>query len=144
MNVRPILIVEDNEDDATLTKRSLRKSQVRNPIEHVWDGAEALDYLHRRGAYADRPDINPIVILLDLKLPKVGGLEVLEQIRGNSATRHLPVVILTTSSEQEDRLRSYELGVNSYVRKPIGFGPFADVVAHLGVYWVLVNDPLET
>lgn len=141
MKLRPILLVEDNLDEAHLTKRALRKSHVLNDIVHVKDGAEALEWLEGTGAYADRdPEETPQVIVLDLKLPKVDGLEVLRKVRAKDRTRLTPVVVLTSSDAQRDMVDSYELGANSYVRKPVEFDAFAQAVAHLGLYWVLVNE----
>jgi len=140
MNPGTILLVEDNPNDEALTLRALKKSNIVNRVDVVHDGAEALDYVFGRGAYADRADADPPqVVLLDLKLPKVDGLEVLRQMRANERTRRQAVVILTSSVEQEDLLKGYELGVNSYVRKPVDFIEFADAVRQLGLYWLLLN-----
>ena len=136
-----ILIVEDNPDDEALLLRALKQSNIGNGINVVRDGAEALDYMFKTGAYADREDDDPAVILLDLKLPKVDGLEVLRRIREDKRTKHQPVVILTSSDEQEDMIRGYELGANSYVRKPVEFGEFSEAVTQLGLYWLLLNEP---
>ncbi len=138
-----ILFVEDNEDDVLLTMRSLKESHVGNEVDVVRDGAAALDYLFARGEYAQR-DVrdSPAVVLLDLKLPKVDGLEVLEAIRADDRLKTLPVVILTSSNEEQDLVRGYELGANSYVRKPVDFGEFAEAVRQLGLYWMLLNQPL--
>ncbi len=141
MNDRPILMVEDNPDDEALILRALKKFNVMNDISVVRDGAEALDYLFKTGPYADRGGGNPAVVLLDLKLPKIDGLEVLRRIREDQRTRHQPVVILTSSDEQEDMARGYELGANSYVRKPVGFEEFSEAVSQLGLYWLLLNEP---
>ncbi|MEE9544450.1 MAG: response regulator [Rhodospirillales bacterium] len=137
----PILIVEDNPDDEALLLRALKKFNVKNDINVVRDGAEALDYLFKTGSYADRKGGNPAVVLLDLKLPKIDGLEVLRRLREDQRTRHQPVVILTSSDEQEDMVRGYELGANSYVRKPVGFEEFSEAVSQLGLYWALLNEP---
>ncbi len=137
----PILIVEDDPDDEALLLRALKKANISNGISVVRDGAEALDYLFKTGPYADRGGVNPAVVLLDLKLPKVDGLEVLRRIRENDQTRHQPVVILTSSDEQDDMARGYELGANSYVRKPVEFDSFAEAVTQLGLYWLLLNEP---
>jgi CheY-like chemotaxis protein len=137
-----ILLVEDSEDDVELTLRAFEKSKVVNEIVVTRDGEEALDYLFARGAYADRdPSIVPEVVLLDLKLPKVDGLSVLRELRGHESTRRLPVVILTSSNEQTDLLTSYDLGVNSFVRKPVDFNQFIEAARHLGLYWLVLNEP---
>jgi CheY-like chemotaxis protein len=140
MEQKKILLVEDNPDDEELTILALQDSNLLNEIVVVHDGEEALDYLFGRGRYAGRDlSIQPQVILLDLKLPRLSGLDVLRQLRGNPHTRLLPVVILTSSSEEDDIVRSYELGANSYVRKPVEFHRFADAVQRLGLYWLLMN-----
>jgi CheY-like chemotaxis protein len=138
---RVILLVEDNPDDEALTVRALRKANLRNEIVVARDGVEALDYLFRTGQHVGRdPDRAPQVVLLDIKLPKVDGLEVLRRVRSDPGTALLPVVILTSSSEEQDIVEGYRLGANSYVRKPVDFGHFADAVRQLGLYWVLVNE----
>ncbi len=138
---RAILLVEDNASDEELTLRALKKSNVLNPIVVARDGAEALDYLFARGAYANRSDSTlPQVILLDLKLPKVDGLEVLRQLRGDDRTRLLPVVVLTSSLEERDLLESYSLGANSYVQKPVDFTQFSEAVRQLGLFWLVLNE----
>jgi len=134
-----ILLVEDNPNDAELALRSLRKHNLANQVEWVKDGAQALDYLFRRGAYADRPNHLPKVVLLDLRLPKVDGIEVLQQLRAHPETRNLPVVVLTSSKEERDVIATYQLGVNSFVPKPVAFDAFARVVAELGMCWALIN-----
>jgi CheY-like chemotaxis protein len=134
---RNILLVEDNPKDEALTLRALKKGNVANKVDVARDGAEALDYLFGNGA---PPRELPQLILLDLKLPKIDGLEVLARIRGNERTRLLPVVILTTSTEDKDRLNGYRLGANSYVRKPVDFIQFAEAVAQLGLYWLVLNE----
>jgi two-component system response regulator len=142
MSSRPILLVEDNPDDEALTLRALRKANVSNEVVVARDGVEALDYLLSTGRHAEaaaRP--TPQVILLDLKLPKVDGLEVLRRLRADERTRLLPVVILTSSNEEQDLIEGYRLGANSYVRKPVDFGHFADAVRQLGLYWLIVNQP---
>lgn len=137
-----ILLIEDNPDDEALTIRALRKNNIMNEVIVAHDGAEALEYLFCTGPYAERdPEQLPQVVLLDLKLPKVDGLEVLRQLRANEPTEFLPVVILTTSNEDQDRLAGYSLGANSYVRKPVDFGEFVTAVRHLGLYWLILNQP---
>jgi CheY-like chemotaxis protein len=136
-----ILLVEDNPDDALLTVRALSRNGVANEIVHVSDGVAALEFLRGEGPYADRSSrLAPIVVLLDLKLPKKDGLEVLQEIRADPALHRQPVVILTSSREESDRARGYDLGVNSYVRKPVDFAEFSEAVRTLGKYWLLVNE----
>jgi two-component system, response regulator len=136
-----ILLVEDDAKDEALTRRALSKSRIRNELVVVRDGAQALDYLFAQNDYAARdPAELPAVILLDLKLPKIDGLEVLRRVRTDARTRLLPVVILTSSNEEQDRLQGYTLGANSYVRKPVEFIEFADAVQQLGLYWLLLNE----
>lgn len=138
---RPILLVEDNPDDEVLTLRAFRKSNIRNPVVVARDGAEALDYLFGRNAYAGRDlSIQPQVILLDVHLPKLDGLEVLRHIREDERTRQLPVVMLTSSNEERDLSGSYQLGVNSYVRKPVDVASFFEAVRQLGMYWLVLNE----
>jgi two-component system, response regulator len=138
---KTILIVEDNPDDEEFTLRALGRAKVTNEIVVTRDGAEAIDYLYGTGAYATRDLTSmPAVVLLDLKLPKLSGIDVLRRMRAEESTRYTPVVILTSSSEEEDMLRSYESGANSYVRKPVEFADFANAVARLGVYWMLLNE----
>jgi len=134
-----ILLVEDNPNDAELALRALKKHNLANRVEWVKDGEAALDYLFHRGAYVNSENGLPRVVLLDLRLPKVDGIEVLTQIRANPATRDLPVVILTSSKEERDVVATYKLGANSFVAKPVAFDEFSHVVAELGMYWVLVN-----
>jgi len=143
MTDRVILLVEDNENDEVLTLRALKKSNIVNRVVVARDGAEALDYVFARGTYANRPpgDV-PQVILLDLKLPKVDGLEVLRAIRADERTRLLPVVVLTSSVEEQDLIKSYGLGANSYVRKPVDFNQFVEAVRQLGLYWLVINQPV--
>jgi CheY-like chemotaxis protein len=136
--IRPILLAEDNANDVELTLAALR-GHVANPIEVVRDGAEALDFLFRRGAHASRPDEPPCVILLDLKMPKVDGLEVLRTVKGDPALRTIPVVVLTSSAEESDLVRSYELGVNAYVVKPVAFSEFMGAVKMVGQFWAVIN-----
>lgn len=141
MSNRIILLVEDNPDDVDLTLRAFQKSNLKNPIEVVNDGASALDYVFCRGTYAARdPQVIPAVILLDLKLPKVDGIEVLKEIRNNPKTRIIPVVILTSSTEEQDLANSYRNGANSYIRKPVDFNKFIESVQQLGLYWLLLNE----
>lgn len=138
---RLILLVEDNDDDAQLTLRALTLNNVADRVDVARDGAEALDYLFCRGAYAGRdPKILPQVVLLDLKLPKVTGMEVLEQIRREPRTKWLPVVILTSSNGEGDLARCYDLGANSYIRKPVDFTRFMEAVNSLGLYWLELNE----
>jgi two-component system response regulator len=137
-----ILLVEDNPNDVHLTLHALKKNKLSNNIQVVRDGAEALEFLFCTGAYADR-EINhtPKVILLDLKLPKVDGLEVLQRIKADERTRSIPVVVLTSSGEERDIVESYRLGVNSYITKPVDFEQFTEAVRQLGLYWLLLNQP---
>lgn len=137
-----ILLVEDNESDEALTLRALKKNHIGNRVVVVRDGAEALDFLFCKRAYADRdPQDVPQLILLDLKLPKVDGLEVLRRIRADERTRLLPVVILTSSNQDRDRVEGYRNGANSYIRKPVDFEQFADAIRQLGLYWLVLNEP---
>ena len=136
----PILLVEDSEDDQMLIVRSLKKSGIMNTVVVAKDGVEALDYLFTNGGQDGKPPLRPAVILLDIKMPRVGGLEVLERIRANNATRTLPVVILTSSDEEQDKARSYEVGANSYVRKPVDFNAYATAINSVGTYWLRVNE----
>ena len=137
-----ILLVEDNPDDEVLTLRALRKNKILNQVVVARDGVEALDFLFGRGKYAGRDlSVQPQIILLDLELPKVDGLEVLRRLRRHPGTRLLPVAILTTSNEEQDILASYELGANSYIRKPVDFEQFIEVVRQLGLYWLVLNVP---
>jgi len=137
-----ILLVEDNPDDEALTLRAFEKNNITCKMVIVRDGAEALDYLFAKGVYADR-DTSVIIrlILLDLKLPKLSGLEVLQQLRENERTKLIPVVILSTSNEEQDLIDAYRLGANSYIRKPVSFSRFSEVVAKLGEYWLVLNEP---
>jgi len=140
MRTNMILLVEDNPDDEALTLRALQKNNIINEVVVARDGAEALDFLFGTGAYADRDlALMPEVILLDINLPKINGLEVLEKIRANERTRLLPVVILTTSNEEQDKIKSYTLGANSFIRKPVDFQQFSEAIRQLGVYWLVLN-----
>ncbi len=136
-----ILLVEDNPDDEELTLMAFRENRINNDVVVVRDGQEALDYLFKKGAYADRNQYEvPLMVLLDIKLPKIDGLEVLQQLRNNPSTRLLPVVILTSSKEEQDLIKGYTHGVNSYIRKPVDFIQFNEAVKSLGVYWTLFNE----
>lgn len=138
---KTLVIVEDNPDDEALTARALRRNNIANPLVVLRDGAEALDYLFGSGAYAGRdPREVPAVILLDLKLPKLDGLEVLQRLRADPRTRLIPVVILTSSVEEQDILSSYSLGANSYIRKPVEFEAFVQAARQLGLYWLVLNE----
>jgi two-component system, response regulator len=138
---KTILLVEDNPDDVELTLQALKKKNIKNEVTVMYDGAEALDFLFGNGKYTGRDLTNlPTLILLDLKLPKIDGLEVLREIRVNELTKHIPVVILTSSKEEQDIINGYSLGVNSYVRKPVDFNQFVEAVNHLGMYWLLINE----
>lgn len=139
MNDPIILLVEDNPSDIDLTKRALKKHRIANTLIVAEDGQEALDYLFGMGAHRGQEHTLPAIVLLDLKLPKVDGLTVLREVRANERTRPLPVVVLTTSSEQEDMMSSYNLGANSYVRKPVDFVQFSDAIAKLALYWLVLN-----
>ena len=144
MSEKTILLVEDNPDDVTLTLRALKKNNLLNEVVVARDGVEALDFLFCEGEFAGRsPELLPELILLDLKLPKVDGLEVLKRIRNEARTRLLPVVILTSSNEQSDIISGYELGVNSYIRKPVDFEQFIETVRQLGLYWLVLNQTLK-
>jgi two-component system, response regulator len=135
-----ILLVEDNLGDAELALHALKKSKIANYILHLQDGAEALDFLFSRGAYAARSDsLLPWLVLLDLKLPKVDGLQVLREVKLNPATRAIPIILLTSSTEEKDLVAGYQLGVNSYIQKPVNFNDFQKVVRDLGMYWLLIN-----
>jgi two-component system response regulator len=142
MEEKTILLVEDNPDDVDLTLRAFKKNNIFNKVVIARDGAEALDYLMGTGIHVGR-DVRdlPVVILLDLKLPKISGLEVLRQIRSNEITKLLPVVILTSSSEENDIINGYKLGANSYIRKPVDFNQFIDAIKVLGLYWLIWNEP---
>jgi two-component system, response regulator len=140
MDEKVILLVEDNPDDEALTLRALKKNNIKNEVVVAHDGAEALDYIFGEGTYSGRDvRVVPQVILLDLKLPKVDGFEVLRKLRADERTKRLPVVILTSSNEEQDRISGYDLGANSYVRKPVEFSSFIEAVRQLGLYWLILN-----
>jgi len=139
--LKPILLVEDNPHDLELTLVALERSQLANDVIVMRDGAEALDYLHRRGDHSGRADGNPAVLLLDLKLSKVDGLEVLKNVWATSELRSIPVVMLTSSREEPDLVRAYELGVNAYVVKPVEFRDFVAAISDLGIFWAVLNEP---
>ena len=142
MNGKIILLVEDNPDDEALTLRALKSSNIANEVVVTRDGVEALDYLFGTGAYADRDTrVMPQVVLLDLKLPKMNGLDVLRRLRDDERTKPLPVVVLTSSDEERDIIESYGLGANSYIRKPVAFAQFTEAVRQLGLYWLVLNQP---
>lgn len=146
MGNKVILLVEDNQRDEALTRRALKKSNIVNEVVVARDGVEALDYLFGTGTYVGRDmTVMPQLVLLDLKLPKVNGLQVLQRIRAEERTRRLAVVIFTSSSEEEDMIKSYDLGANSYVRKPVDFEQFLEATRQLGLYWMVLNEvpPLE-
>jgi len=138
--IRSILLVEDSLADAEMTVDALREARIANPIVHVEDGVEALDFLHARNAFADRPEGNPVVVLLDIKMPRMDGIEVLREIRTNEVTRTIPVVILSSSREERDLAASWDLGVNAYVVKPVDARQFFDAVQTLGQFWAVINE----
>lgn len=141
MRNKVILLVEDNPRDEALTLRALKKNNIANDVVIARDGVEALDYLFGTGKYEGRDPVDlPQVVMLDLKLPKIDGLQVLRQLRANENTRRLPVVVFTSSSEEEDMMKSYDLGANSYVRKPVDFEQFSEATRQLGMYWLLLNE----
>lgn len=140
-DLRPILLVEDNPRDLELTLAALAKCQLANEIVVARDGAEALDFLYARGPHADRTPGDPAVVLLDLKLPKIDGLEVLEKVKKDPAQRQIPVVMLTSSREERDLVKSYELGVNAFVVKPVDFNAFFEAIQDLGMFWAILNEP---
>lgn len=141
MDEKVILLVEDNPDDAELTLRALKKNNILNQVVLAHDGVEAIDYLFGTGTYAGRDtSVLPSVVLLDLKLPKIDGLEVLKRIRAGELTRYLSVVILTSSKEEQDLIHGYQLGANSYIRKPVDFNQFMEAVRQLGLYWLVLNE----
>jgi two-component system response regulator len=142
---RPILLVEDNPDDAALTLRALKKNNILNEVVVARDGVEALDYMFGTGTYADREAARPQVVLLDLKLPKIDGLEVLRRLRSDASKASVPVVILSSSREEEDVVSGYRFGCNSYVRKPVDFDTFVEAARQLGLYWLVLNElPLDS
>ena len=134
-----ILLVEDNPRDAELTMRALQKGGIANRLLWVKDGEQALDFLFRRGSFAGRDDSHPRLVLLDLKMPRVDGIEVLKAVKGNEATRRIPIVVMTSSQEEKDLAQSYDLGVNSYVVKPLDFAAITELVRHAGYYWLAIN-----
>lgn len=141
MKTREVLLVEDDLKDIELTLTALEEYNLANKVVVTRDGAEALDYLYRRGKYAQRSGCNPVVMLLDLKMPKVDGLEVLRQVKGDPALKTIPIVVLTSSRQDQDIVESYDLGVNAYVVKPVDFDKFIKMVKHLSLFWVLTNKP---
>ncbi|UJR83872.1 response regulator [Sandaracinus amylolyticus] len=141
LSAKKILLVEDSENDVELTLTALEHSRIANGVDVVHDGAQAIDYLHRRGPHAARREGDPVVVLLDLKLPKVDGLEVLAHMRSDPRLRMIPVVMLTSSREERDIVRSYGLGVNAYVVKPVDFHEFSDAIRELGLFWAVLNQP---
>ena len=138
--IRTILLVEDSDADAEMTIDALRQAKLANPIIHVEDGVEALDYLFSRGDYKDQPNGSPAVVLLDIKMPRLDGIEVLREIRSSEKFRHVPVVILSSSREESDLARSWDLGVNAYVVKPVNVSQFFDAVQTLGQFWAVMNE----
>ncbi len=138
-NIVEILLIEDNPHEAELVIRSLKKNNLANRLLHIDDGADALDFIFAQGKFSQRQDLNPRLILLDLKLPKVDGLEILKQIKSNPVTKTIPVIILTSSREEQDIVKGYSLGVNSYIVKPVNFDSFTKAVAELGLYWMVLN-----
>ncbi len=141
MALKPILLVEDNLNDIELALNALKKNNLVNEVITARHGGEALDFLHRRGAYADYKGEDPIFILLDLKMPKVDGLQTLQQLKADERLKLIPVVMLTSSSEEIDLVKSYRLGVNAYVVKPVNFTQFVDAIRQLGIFWALINKP---
>ncbi len=142
MNEKIILLVEDNPDDVALTLRAFKKNNILNEVVVASDGVEAMDFLFGAGKYSGRdPCVLPVVVLLDLKLPRMDGFEVLRRIRSDDRTKLVPVVILTSSKEEQDVINGYKLGCNSYIRKPVDFNQFIDAVKQLGIYWLLINEP---
>ena len=140
-SLRPILLVDDNLRDIELTLAALKRNHVANEIVVARHGGEALDFLYRRGAFQSRAAVNPVVVFLDLKMPKVDGMEVLRQIKSDPALKIIPVVMLTSSREEGDLIKSYQLGTNAYIVKPVGFEQFSDAIRELGVFWAVLNEP---
>ncbi|MDY6931108.1 MAG: response regulator [Halobacteriota archaeon] len=141
MKEKTILLIEDNPDDVELTLRALKKNEIANRVDVINEGDNALDYLLHRGSYSEETHSNPALILLDLKIPKVDGINVLRQIRSNEETQLIPVVILTSSKEEKDLIDSYKLGANSYICKPVNMPQFVEAMGHLGLYWLVLNEP---
>ena len=141
ITIKRILLAEDSDRDAELTLNALAQHNLANEVQRVRDGAEALDYLYRRGQFANRPNGDPAVVLLDLKMPKVDGMEVLRQVRSDPQLKLIPVVVMTSSSEEQDVLRSYKLGANAYVAKPVKFNEFVSAVEKVGAFWAIINEP---
>jgi CheY-like chemotaxis protein len=141
MESRKVLLAEDSANDVELTLAALEEYHLANDVVVVRDGAEALDYLYRRGSFAARPEQQPVLILLDLKMPKVDGLEVLRQVKSDPLLKSVPIVALTSSREEQDIIEGYRLGINGYVVKPVGFEKFVEVVKQLGLFWLLINEP---
>lgn len=141
MKAHRILLVEDDVNDAELMLAALQESHIGNEVYHVTDGAEALDYLYRRGRFAERDNGHPVVIFLDLKMPKVDGIQVLREVKSDAELRTIPIVVMTSSKEDRDILETYRLGVNAYVVKPVDFDQFAQIVKQLGLFWLVVNEP---
>jgi CheY-like chemotaxis protein len=139
--LKRILLVEDNKNDVELTLTALAENNLANEVDVVRDGAEALDYLYRRGAFSERPQGPPAVVMLDLKMPRVDGMEVLRTVRADPSLKRLPVVVLTSSREEGDLIESYNTGANAYVVKPVDFKQFMEAVKHLGIFWALINEP---
>jgi|SRR5690242_6869524 len=139
--LKPILLVEDSPNDVEMTLTALKQHKLSNEVSVARDGVEALDYLYRRGKFQDRPAGLPIVVFLDLKMPRVDGLEVLRQMKNDADLRIIPVVMLTSSREESDLVESYKLGVNAYVVKPVGFQQFVDAIGQLGMFWAVLNEP---
>jgi CheY-like chemotaxis protein len=140
-SLRPILLVEDNINDVELTLAALQNNNVANQVIIARHGGEALDYLYRRGNHEKRPEGNPVVVFLDLKMPKVDGLEVLRQMKNDDSLKMIPVVMLTSSREEADLIKSYKFGVNAYVVKPVGFEQFTEAIRQLGIFWAVLNEP---
>ena len=141
IEARPLLLVEDDRKDVELTLAAFAEGKISNEVNVVRDGAEALDYLYRRGSYSTRMNVTPLVILLDLKLPKVDGIQVLQNLKGDPVLKTVPVVMLTSSREERDVMRSYDLGANAYVVKPVDFSEFSNAVKEIGLFWTVVNHP---